>query len=288
MMRNPSHNFIRGIFAPAMLGVVFGVMASGALAQLADQVPEELEGVGVTEHLKEKIPLDLEFTNAEGKAVSIGEYFDGERPVILNLGYFRCPMLCGLVVNGMTDAMKEMPWTPGKEFQIVTVSIDPLETSTLAKLKKQNYLKDYGRPAAAGGWHFLTGKEKNIQALTDAVGFHFKWNDERQEFAHTAVLTVLTPDGEISRYLYGVMFDPQTLRLSLAEASEGKVGSTVDKVLLFCFQYDPEEGSYALAAMNLMRAGGVLTLLILGVGLFIFWRRELRHKTNAEAGSLSS
>jgi len=265
--------------------------AAPGFAQRADTVPDELEGVGIEEHLKEQVPLDLPFTDENGKEVTLRDYFDGDKPVILQLGYYRCPMLCGLVLNGLTDAMKGMDWSAGTKFTVLSVSIDPLETPALAKLKKQNYLKEYGRREAGAGWHFLVGPEKSIKALTGAVGFNYKWNEEREEFAHAAAIVVLTPKGTVSRYLYGVMFESKDVRLSLLEASEGKIGSTVDKIILFCHQYDPSSGTYTLAALNLMRFGAVLTLLVVGVTLLIFWRRETRrkhqeavHEPLAEAG----
>jgi protein SCO1 len=204
--------------------------------------------------------------------------------VILTLNYYRCPMLCGLMLNGMLDAMKSMAWTAGQEYQVVTVSFDPAESAFLARAKKQSYLEEYARPPAAGGWHFLTGMEPSIKALTDAVGFGYKWNDEKKEWMHPAAIYICTPDGRISRYLYGVMFEPQTLRLSLVEAAAGKVGSTSDRFLLFCYHYDPRDGKYSLAVMNLVRGGGVLTTAALGIFLASLWRAE-RRRRRALAGS---
>jgi protein SCO1/2 len=243
--------------------------------------PPDLKDVGVTERLDATVPMDLEFVDETGKHVRLGDYFDGEHPVILNLGYYRCPMLCGLVLNGLVDAMREMDWSPQKEFRIVTVSIDPKETPALAKLKKQNYMKAYDRPGAGAGWCFLTGKPEPIKTLTETVGFDYKWNERNQQYAHAAVLVVCTPKGRVSRYLYGVKFEPKTVRLSLVEASEGKIGSTVDKVLLYCFHYDAAERRYSLAAMNVMRAGGALTLVILAAFLFPAWIRGSRRKKRA-------
>ncbi len=244
----------------------------------AEALPAELKDVGVTERLDASLPMDLAFVDERGKAVHLGDYFKGDKPVILNLGYFRCPMLCGLVLNGLVDAMKDMDWTPGDQFEILTVSIDPNEVHSLARMKKQNYLKDYGRPEAAAGWHFLTGKQDAIKALTDTVGFSYAWNPRQQQYAHAAVLIICMPDGRVSRYLYGVKFAPRTLRLSLVEASDGKIGSTVDHVLLYCFQYDAGEHRYSLAAYNVMRAGGAITLLALGAVLVPIWIRDSRRK----------
>jgi len=218
------------------------------------------------------------FRDEDGREVRLGDFFRAGKPVILNLGYYGCPMLCGLVANGLVAGLKDLPWNAGQEFGVVTVSIDPNETPTLARLKKQSYLRELGRPVAAAGWHFLTGREADIRALTEAVGFGFRWNEERREFAHAAVLIVLTPQGTVSRYLYGIEFDARTLRLSLVEAAEGKVGSPLDRILLYCFHYDASERRYALAAVKLMRAGGLVTALAVTGALTLLWRREKRRR----------
>lgn len=242
--------------------------------QLQAKIPAEVEGLEPDEKLNEHIPLSLTFKDERGKTVTLDDYFKGDKPVILNLGYFRCPMLCGLILNGLTDAMKEIPWTPGQEFEVLTVSFDARETPTLANLKKQNYIKSFGRPSAAAGWHFLTGDEANIQALCDAVGYKFRWNAKRAEYAHPSVLIIMTPEGKISRYLYGVQFVPTTLRLSLVEASQGKIGTTKDRVLLYCFHYDADAGTYSLAAQRVMTVGGILTVFVLSLWLVPQWRRR--------------
>lgn len=253
-------------------------LAGAAEAQRTEPLPQELEGVGITEHLNTTIPLDLEFVDDAGRPVRLGDYFDGERPVILSLVYFSCPMLCTLVLNGLTDAMQGISWTPGKEFEILTVSFNPAETHTLAGLKKQNYINEYGRPESAAGWHFLTGTEANIQALTKAVGFGYRWIEETQEFSHAAALFVLTPDGRLSRYLYGIQFEPRPVRFALMEASRGKIGSTIDQVIFYCYHYDAEAGTYTLAARRVMQLGGLLTVVILGGWLSAFWIRGGRRK----------
>ncbi len=240
----------------------------------AEPLPPELEGVGIDERLDAQVPLDLEFVDHTGKAVRLRDYFDGQRPVILTLNYYKCPMLCGLMLNGLLDALRALDWTAGEQFQVLTVSFDPLETHQLAAIKRQNYLTGYERPAAARGWHFLTGRKPSIDRLLDATGYRIRWSEPRQEWMHLAAVILCTPDGRVSRYLYGVLFEPRTFRLSLVEASEGKIGSTMDRILLFCFHY--EGGEYALAAMNVARAGGLLTLLAVGALLGALWRRERR------------
>jgi protein SCO1/2 len=247
-------------------------------ADRAEPLPDELEGIGITERLNNPIPLNLEFTDEDGRPVKLGDYFQPGRPVMLTLNYYRCPMLCSLQLNGLIDGLREMEWVPGQQFEIVTVSFDPRETPTLAKLKKDNYLKEYGRPSAAAGWHFLTGPKASSQALAGAVGFRYRWNEDSKQWMHAAAVFVCTPDGRVSRYLYGVMYDPKTLRLSLVEASEGKIGSAFDQIILFCYHYDAEAGRYAPAAMNFMRAGGGLTVVALGTLLVVLWRRGARRK----------
>lgn len=267
----------------AATAAITAITTFKASAQPADQTPPELQGVGVTEHLDEQIPLGLEFTDEEGRKIKLGDYFQGDRPVILTLNYYRCPMLCSLQLNGLIEGLKELEWSPGQDFEIVTVSIDPTETPSLAKAKKKTYMEEYGRPSAAAGWHFLTGSKKNINELASAVGFHFKWNPDRREWMHAAALSACTPEGHISRYLYGVMYEPKTLRLALLEASQGKIGSTIDQIILYCYHYDAKAGSYSLAAFNLMRAGGAMTAVIIGGILVALWRRELRKKKTAAA-----
>jgi protein SCO1/2 len=247
-----------------------------ATAERMEPLPKQLEGVGITEHPGAQVPLDLEFVADDGKPVRLRSYFDGKKPVILNLGYYRCPMLCGLVLSGLLQGLKETAWSVGREFEVVTVSIDPLETPTLARLKKESYMAEYGRPGAAAGWHFLTGREENIRKLADAVGFGYRYVPERGEYAHAAVLFMATPDGHIARYLYGVLYAAGTLRMALTEAGQGKVGTTADRILLTCFHYDAEQGRYVVAAMTLMRTGGGVTVLVVGGWLLARWRRDAR------------
>lgn len=245
-----------------------------ARAQRTEPMPAELKGVGVTEHLGELIPLDLEFVNSDGNPVTLKQFFDGKRPVMLTMNYSNCPMLCSLQLNGLFDALERMPWNLGDQFGMVTVSFDPLETPERAQMTKQKYLELYRRAGAAEGWHFLTGQEENIKRLADAVGFRYRYSPERRQYIHVAVTFILTPDGHISRYLYGVEYDPQTVRLSLLEAADGKIGSAADQILLFCFHYDAESGRYGPAAFRLMQLGGGLTVLLVGSGIWVLRRRE--------------
>lgn len=250
-----------------------------------ERTPDEIDGVTIEQKLGAKLPLDLQFTDESGKTVTLGDYFKSGRPVVLNLGYFQCPMLCGLVLNATLDVAKEIDLKVGKDYDILSVSFDPRDTAVVAKLKKQNYLTELGQAGADKGWHFLVGKNESIRALTETVGFGYRWNPDRQEYVHAAALIVLTPDGQVSRYLYGVKFVPRTTRLSLVEASEHKIGNVVDSVLLYCFLYDANKGRYTLAALNIMRAGGVFTVLIVGMVVLVALYRERKRQAITEADS---
>lgn len=252
------------------------VYATPAAAQLNQGLPKELAGVGVTEHPDVQIPLDLDFTNSDGTPVTLAKFFDGTRPVILTMNYSNCPRLCSVQLNGLVDAMRKMPWNLGDQYSVLTVTIDPLETPERAQLTRQKYLKDYGRPGWGAGWNFLVGREANIKKLADTVGFGYAYSPADKQYFHAAVLIICMPDGRVSRYLYKVEYDPQTLRLSLVEAGQGNVGSPVDQILLYCFHYSSTDGRYSLAAWTLMRLGGVVTLVILGGALSIWWIREKR------------
>jgi protein SCO1/2 len=249
------------------------LLACGARAQ--DVTPPELRDVGVTQRLDEQLPLDLEFLDEAGGRVSLQDYF-GDRPVILSLVYYECPMLCTLVLNGLLRALRALAFNVGEEFEVLTVSFDPRETPALAAAKKENYVGEYGRPEAAQGWHFLTGEEPAIEALTRSVGFRYRYDVEKQQYAHAAAIVVITPQGRIARYFYGVEYSPRDLRFALIEASEERIGSPVDQLLLYCYQYDPSTGRYSAAVMNIIRLGGVLT--VLGVAVFVIRsaRRERR------------
>jgi protein SCO1/2 len=264
---------------PALAVLLGFAMALPAAGQRTEPLPKQLEGVGITEHPGAQLPLDLEFKDEDGATVRLAQYFNGDHPVILDLGYFRCPMLCPLVLNALVDGLKGVRWTPGRDFDILVVSIDPLDTPTLAKLKKEQYVTEYGRPGAADGWHFLTGREENIKKLADAVGFHYRYLADREMYAHAAGIFVATPKGEMARYLYGVEYPSKTLRLALTEAGKGTIGSTTDQLLLYCFHYDAQEGRYTLAASNLMRMGGAATALVVGVWLFAAWRHGAHKKS---------
>jgi protein SCO1/2 len=247
-----------------------------ALAQFCaadSQAPAALRDVGFDQRLNESIPLELEFTNETGAAVKLADYF-GNRPVILVLAYYRCPMLCTLVLNGVVQAMHGMSLVPGKDYNVVTVSFDPRETPALAAAKKKTYVANYGRVGADEGWHFLTGKQEAIEKLTRAVGFRYVYDAKQDQYIHTSGIIVLTPQGRISRYFYGIQFPARDLRLGLVEASANRIGSPTDEVLLYCFHYDPATGKYTASVLNFVRAGGVLTILALAGMVWHLMRHE--------------
>lgn len=246
-----------------------------AFAQLSGQEePSVFEGVGIDPQLGEVIPGDLTFRNEQGEAVALQDYFDGERPILLTLVYHNCPMLCNVFLDKVTASLRDLAWKPGAEFEMLTVSFNAIETPALAARQKERYVDLLGAPEAADGWHFLTGNQEAISALTDAVGFSYRWVEEQQEFAHPTALIFLSGDGKITRYLPGIDFPARNIRTALVEASEGTVGTALDQIYLYCFRYDPQANSYAPYAVNIMKIGGLLTALALGATLLVLWRRE--------------
>lgn len=264
------------------IGVMYiacGLLPLTAQAQElnAGMQPAELRDVGIDQRLNEQIPLDLTFRDETGKSVQLRQYFN-DKPVVLILAYYECPMLCTMVLNGALRAFRALSFDVGDEFQVITVSFDPRETPELAAKKKKSYMEAYERAGAADGWHFLTGDEPAIKALTQAVGFRYKYDPETEQFAHASGIMILTPQGRLSRYFYGIDYGPRDVRLGLVEASEGKIGSPVDAVLLYCFHYDPKTGKYGAVIMNIVRVAGVSTLVILGTFMIVMFRRERRMK----------
>ena len=254
----------------------------GAGVPPAAAVPELLQEVGLDQKLNTQIPLNLAFKDESGRTVKLGDYF-GTRPVILTLNYFDCPMLCTEVLNGLTSALGTMNFTIGREFDVVTVSFDPRDTPQRAAAKKANYLARYKRAGAGQGWHFLTGNESEISVLTRAVGFRYAYNKAAAQYAHASGIIVLTPEGRLSHYFYGIEYGPRDLRLALIEAANHKIGSPVDQLLLACFHYDPSTGRYSLAVMRAVRAGGVATLLVMGGAVVLMRRRERRGPSPSDA-----
>lgn len=234
-----------------------------------------LKEVDIIQKLGDTIPLDLPFVDEHGKDVTLGQFF-GQRPVVLALVYYECPMLCTQVLNGVFSSMEALPFTTGREFDLLVVSFDPADTPELAAKKKAAYFERYRRPGADAGMHYLTGRQESITALTNAVGFKYKYDESIKQFAHPAAITVLSKAGQISQYIYGIEFAPRDLRLALVDAGDGKVGTAVDQILLYCYHYDPTTGKYGVAIMAMVRLGGILTVAILGISIFRNVRRPQR------------
>jgi protein SCO1 len=258
----------------AMTAFLLLLLASGP-ASAQPGLPPALREVGFDQKLNEQVPLDLEFNDEAGRTVRLADYCH-DKPVILVLAYFRCPMLCDQVLNGLVRGLADLPFDVGKEFNVVTVSFDPRETPAMAADKKRVLLERYGRPGAEEGWHFLTGEDASIKRLTGAAGFRYTYDAKHDQFAHASGIIILTPTGKISRYFHDIRYSPRDLRLGLVEASENRIGSATDQILLYCFHYDPVEGRYGPAVINFVRLGGVLTLVAVGAFFTVLWRRERR------------
>jgi protein SCO1/2 len=246
-------------------------MTQGIMSPPANVRPPGLKNVGIEQNLNQQIPLALSFHDETGKAVQLGDYF-GKKPMILNLVYYQCPMLCGEVLSGLESALRVLKFDVGKEFGVLTISFDPRETPEMAAAKKAEYLKRYGRPGAAEGWHFLTGPSASIDALTRAAGFQYQYDPKSGQFAHATAIMVLTPEGKIAQYYYGVEFAPKDLRLGLIQASESKIGTVVDQVLLYCYHYDPDTGKYGAIISRVLQLAAGATILILGTFLVVMFR----------------
>ena len=250
-------------------------MSKGIMSPPTSVRPPYLQNVGIDQHLDGEVPAELAFTDDSGRAVKLGDYF-GKKPLILNLVYYNCTMLCGEVLAGLSGAMKMIKFDVGNEYDVITVSFDPRETTEMAAAKKKEFLKRYGRANAAAGWHFLTGPAESINALTKAVGFQYQYDAARNQYAHATAILVLTPQGRISRYFYGVDFPPKDLRMGLVEASQGKIGNAVDQVLLYCYHYDPATGKYGAIVTNMLKLGGGITILFIGgLILVLFWLEKV-------------
>ncbi|HLO05111.1 MAG TPA: SCO family protein [Terriglobales bacterium] len=246
-------------------------MTKGIISPPANVRPPGLQNVGIEQHLDEQIPADLSFRDETGKPVRLGDYF-GKKPMILNLVYYNCPMLCGEVLSGLEGALRVLKFDAGKEFDVLTVSFDPRETPDMATKKKAEFLKRYGRAGAAEGWHFLTGPQESIDALTKAAGFQYQYDPKTGQFAHATAIMILTPEGKIAQYYYGVDYAPKDLRLGLIQASENKIGTLADQVLLYCYHYDPTTGKYGAIISRVLKLAGIATLLGLGILMTVLIR----------------
>jgi protein SCO1/2 len=259
---------------PGSMGFSSGIVASN--------VPPQFKDVTFAQRLGQKLPLDVRFTDETGRDVALAEYF-GSRPVVLAFVYYQCPMLCTQVMNGISSALKVLPFAPGKAFDIVLISFDPRDTSEAANAKKRAHLDHWAARGTADGWHFLTGTEASIRQVTAAAGFTYQWDAQTNQFAHVSGLLVVTADGMLSRYFYGVEYSPRDLRLALIDSGNGKVGSVVDELLLYCFQYDPSHGRYGAVFMNIVRLAGVLTVCSIVGFILLMRRRETRSAAERHA-----
>ena len=281
-MRSPS----RPLFLTLVLAALLAVAPSraddfGPGYLPSDQMPRELENIGVTEHLSAAIPGDVHLMDDKGREVTVGQYLKGNKPLVLNFVYHQCPTLCTFVLNGFTNGLKDVPWAVGEQYEVLTVSIDPRDTPPIAAEKKAARIAQYGRAkeSAHRGWHFLTGDAREVKRLADAVGFRYAWDAKDQQFAHPAAIIVLSPDGKVSRYLYGIEFPGRDLHLSLLEAGAGRTSVSLhEQALLYCYRYDPAARSYVLVALNVVRLSALLTVVLLGGFLGLLWRQEGRRQ----------
>lgn len=248
-----------------------GGPGDGPVSPPSNVRPPGLKHVGIEQRLNEQIPPDLTFVDESGKTVRLGDYF-GQKPLILNLVYYQCPMLCSEVLTGLESAMRVLKFDVGKEYDVLTVSFDPRETPAMAAAKKKVYLQRYNRPGAEKGWHFLVGPQQSIDALTQAAGFQYQYDERTNQFAHATAIMVLTPTGKIAQYYYGVEFAPKDLRLGLVQASDNKIGTPIDEVLLYCYHYDPDKGRYGAIVSRVLQVSGVATMLVLGAGIVVLVR----------------
>ena len=252
------------------------LITSAAYAETSTTPPQLPGKVAIAQKLGNQLPLDVMMHDEYGKVVRIGDYFKSGRPVLLNFVYYKCPMLCPIVLQGMASALTELKFNIGEQFDVITISIDPRDQPKEAAAMKEKYVRQYGRLSAANGWHFLTGNETSIHRVADAVGFQFAYDPTRDQFAHGAAMYVLTPDARMSRYFFGFEFKPRDLRLGIVEASDKKIGTATDQILLLCYHYDPVTGRYSRSAMAFIRVGGITTVVALGGFIFVMIRKERR------------
>lgn len=283
-----SNHTIRSIFLAV---VAAALLCPASVAQITGPPdtkrvkPPALQDVGIDQRLNEQVPLDAQFKDEQGTTVKLGDYFHSGKPVVINLVYYECPMLCGEVLHGLSAALKVLKFTPGQEFEVVTLSIDPREGPDLARQKKETYINRLGRPEAAKGWHFLTGDKTQIDRVADAIGWHYQYDPKTDQYAHAAGITLVTPTGRIAQYYYGVEYSAKDLRLGIVEASQNKIGTLADQVLLYCYHYDPRTGKYGPVVTNIVRLAGVATILIMGSFLVVMFRREGQQNRQLSAES---
>lgn len=274
------------IAAAAVLGTALpacaqGMHDTGPGGAPSNELPPILKNVRYEQRLDNQVPLNLAFRDESGKAVRLGDYFQ-KKPVVLILAYYRCPMLCSQVLAGATHAFTQLPFRIGQQFEVLTVSFDPRETPTMASSSKETYVRSYGHPEAAAGWHFLTGQQPEIAALTEAVGFHYAWDAQTKQYAHATGIVVLTPSGKVAQYFYGIDYPAQDLRLALVQSSQEKIGSLADEVLLYCCKYDPNTGRYTAIIGRVLQIAGAFTLLILGGVLLLLFHLDKKKRIELE------
>jgi protein SCO1/2 len=274
---------LRALLVATSLTLASGT-AFGQAAHEIENLPLPPQTVGFDQNIGTDLPLDATFKDETGKSVKLGDYF-GKKPVVLTFAYFTCPMLCGLTMTGLTGSLKGMNLDVGKDFEVITLSFEPKDTPEMARAKKENALSRYGRKGTEGGWHFLTGEQAQIERVTKAAGFRYEWDEKDKQYAHATGIVVVTPEAKIARYLFGVEYAPRDLRLSLVEASQNKLGTAVDKLLLLCFHYDPKAGRYGALAINSMRAGGAVTVLAVGALAIVLTRRTKKDDSSREGGA---
>lgn len=278
---------IRKALAAATLVCASMVMAMaqaaprGDLGAVPNQKPAILEQIGIDQHLNRQVPLDLNFVDENGRQVILGQYF-GQKPVIITMVYYTCPMLCSQVLNGVSGSLNGIrKFDAGRDFNVVSVSFDPRDTTEAAMGEKKKFDQRYHREGSEKGWHFLTGKKEQIDALASALGFRYAWDPEIQQYAHASAIMLLTPDGHIAQYYYGIEYPPRDLQLGIVEASQGRVGGVIDQVLLYCYHYDPRQGRYGAAVLNILRISALVTVLALGGLMFVMVRRGPRRAGEA-------
>ncbi len=269
------------IMAAALCASAWG-QTLDPLSPPASARPPQLKQVGIQQRLGQQIPADLVFRNEAGKQVRLGQYL-GNGPVILNFVYFHCPMLCGQVLQGLTGALRAIGYSAGRDFTVLTVSFDPQETPAMAAAKKKMVLATYGRPEAERGWHFLTGSAASIAALTQAAGFQYQHNAQNDQFAHPTAILVLTPEGKIAQYYYGIEYAPRDLRLGLVQASNGQIGTLTDEALLYCYRYDPQTGKYSAIVSRVLRISGAVWLAMVSVFLVVMFRMKPKYRVQGRA-----
>jgi protein SCO1/2 len=241
---------------------------------VSSEVPREFQGIGIDEKLGAQLDLSLMVKDETGASIPLRTFFTGDKPVSMSLVYFNCPGLCNFHLNGLTEAMKKIDWSAGQKFEVLALSFDPKETSEMAAKKKANYMKVYGRPGTEGGWHFLTADEATIKKIAETTGFKYRWDEKNKEWAHASAATIMSPEGKITHYLHGIIFEPKDVKLALMDAVGGKTGSIADRLIWFCYHYDASKSKYSIMASRLMQVGGGLCILILAAFLIPFWIRS--------------